>query len=60
MDPTTLELLEETKHNFLFRILVSWDLLDLEYSHNCKADYLEVPHNSNIFKEDNNKNNYVD
>ena len=26
----------------VFMILVSWDQLDLEYSHNCKADYLEV------------------
>ena len=28
----------------VFRILVSWDLFDLEYSENCNADYLEVIH----------------
>ena len=28
----------------VFRILVSWDLFDLEFSDNCNADYLEVLH----------------
>ena len=34
----------EDEFKDVFRILVSWDLFDLEFSDNCNADYLEVLH----------------